>query len=168
MPIFSGQPNGNGFRNGGAALPKYNSAVQEKLHRTGRSQSWTVPLSIPIPGVQHRRLRIPAPNLARMHTAATTRFGRRRGILVLLVAAVCIGTVFVKLTRSIGKATTENWPIDIGMRDPPTLVYEREDLQKIWQWEISSGHYPSNRESACVPCAALAILSDTAALQYPI
>ena len=93
-----------------------------------------------------------------MHSAATTRFGRRRGLLVLLVAAVCVGTVFVKLTRSIGKATTENWPIDIGMRDPPTLVYEREDLQKIWLWEIASGHYPSNRESACLLRVAVFIL----------
>ncbi|KAF9244599.1 hypothetical protein BU15DRAFT_71568 [Melanogaster broomeanus] len=25
-----------------------------------------------------------------------------------------------------------------------TLVFSREDLQKIWRWEIDSGHYPSN------------------------
>ncbi|KAL0567885.1 hypothetical protein V5O48_014112 [Marasmius crinis-equi] len=27
--------------------------------------------------------------------------------------------------------------------DPPTLVFERDDLQRIWDWEIRSGHYPS-------------------------
>jgi len=29
--------------------------------------------------------------------------------------------------------------------EPSTLVFRREDLQRIWNWEISSGHYPSRR-----------------------
>ncbi|KAF8585562.1 hypothetical protein K439DRAFT_1632567 [Ramaria rubella] len=29
--------------------------------------------------------------------------------------------------------------------DPPTLVYAREDLQRVWEWEIASGHFPSSR-----------------------
>ncbi|KAK1232320.1 hypothetical protein PQX77_004571 [Marasmius sp. AFHP31] len=27
----------------------------------------------------------------------------------------------------------------------PTLVFRREDLQRIWHWEIASGHHPSRR-----------------------
>lgn len=33
--------------------------------------------------------------------------------------------------------------------EPSTLVYKREDLQRIWEWEIASGHYPSARRSTC-------------------
>ncbi|KAF9025752.1 hypothetical protein BDZ89DRAFT_1135291 [Hymenopellis radicata] len=30
-------------------------------------------------------------------------------------------------------------------REPSTLVYRRDDLRRIWEWEIASGHYPSKR-----------------------
>ncbi|KAF7346844.1 Snorna binding protein [Mycena sanguinolenta] len=29
--------------------------------------------------------------------------------------------------------------------EPSTLVFRREDLQRIWNWEIASGHYPSGQ-----------------------
>ena len=32
--------------------------------------------------------------------------------------------------------------------EPPTLVYRREDLQRIWEWEVAAGHYPSGQKSA--------------------
>jgi WD repeat and SOF domain-containing protein 1 len=31
--------------------------------------------------------------------------------------------------------------------DSPTLVFKREDLGRIWRWEIASGHHPSRRSS---------------------
>ena len=31
--------------------------------------------------------------------------------------------------------------------DPLTLVYDLEDLQRIWHWEVKSGHYPSRQRS---------------------
>ncbi len=33
---------------------------------------------------------------------------------------------------------------------PPTLVHRREDLQRIWHWELASGHYPSRQRSAFI------------------
>ena len=40
-----------------------------------------------------------------------------------------------------------NWPT---YQEPPTLVYRREDLQRIWEWEVAAGHYPSGQKSACL------------------
>ncbi|KAK1216072.1 hypothetical protein PQX77_021303 [Marasmius sp. AFHP31] len=39
-----------------------------------------------------------------------------------------------------GTEWSESWP---AVGDPSTLVFQREDLQRIWDWEIRSGHYPS-------------------------
>ncbi|KAJ3574080.1 hypothetical protein NP233_g1987 [Leucocoprinus birnbaumii] len=36
----------------------------------------------------------------------------------------------------------KQWPLS---KDTRTLVYGRADLQRIWQWEIASGHYPSRK-----------------------
>ncbi|KAI0033396.1 hypothetical protein K488DRAFT_77892 [Vararia minispora EC-137] len=125
----------------------FSSAVQEKMHIRGQSQSWTVPLSIPIPGAPRRRpIRIPLPNIARAHALATARFGRRRGMLVLVCVAIGITFCVYSATKRISQVEKWGTPMDIGLRDASTLVYEREDLQKIWEWEIASGHYPSNRE----------------------
>ncbi|KAM6498009.1 glycosyltransferase family 32 protein [Amanita muscaria] len=38
---------------------------------------------------------------------------------------------------------TNEWP---PIFSSSTLVYKREDLQRIWKWEIASGHYPSRRQ----------------------
>lgn len=38
---------------------------------------------------------------------------------------------------------TENW--QPSNADSSTLVFRREDLQRIWKWEIASGHFPSSQ-----------------------
>lgn len=50
-------------------------------------------------------------------------------------------TTFALAKRFVTEEKT--WPAFTG--DPPTLVFKREDLQRIWSWEIASGHYPSRR-----------------------
>ena len=37
-----------------------------------------------------------------------------------------------------------------------TLIFGRENLQRIWKWEIESGHYPSIAKSVSPPGAPLA------------
>ena len=129
-------------------LPSYSAAVQEKLYRHGRSTSWLVPLSTPIPGMRDRRLRLWVPNPARIHQVSVARFGRKRGTMVL-----CFGVfLLVFITFAVHKrfnSSTREWP-KFPVGDPPTLVFTRADLQRIWKWEIDSGHYPSSQKSA--PC----------------
>lgn len=127
-------------------LPSYSAAVQEKLYRHGRPPSWLIPLSTPIPGMRDRRLRLWVPNPARIHQVSVAKFGRKRGTLVL-----CFGAfLLVFLTFAVHKrfnSSTRQWPA-FPTGDPPTLVFTRADLQKIWRWEIDSGHYPSSQKSA--------------------
>jgi len=127
-------------------LPIHSSAVQEKLHRhrDPHSLSWIIPVSLAIPGLQNRRLRVLVPNPNRLHQLSVSRFGRKRGRLLLCFAfLIMIFTTFA-LAKRFG-TEEKKWPAPFT--DPPTLVFKREDLQRIWQWEISSGHYPSRRAS---------------------
>ena len=132
-------------------LPTYSSsAVQEKMHRHTRSMSWTVPVSVPIPGVRTRRLRLFMPNPTRMQQFGLARVGRRRGPLIiclLLFASLC---TFFSFARRFGPEEKQ-WTPNFG--EPSTLVFGREDIQRIWKWEIASGHYPSKRESKSSECS---------------
>ncbi|EPT04009.1 hypothetical protein FOMPIDRAFT_74186 [Fomitopsis schrenkii] len=84
------------------------------------------------------------PNLARLHQFTVTRFGRRRGPLVLIIGAlVTVFTIFALHKRFV--TPEKNWPT-LSPGDPSTLVYKREDIQRIWEWEITAGHYPSSRK----------------------
>ena len=127
-------------------LPSYSAAVQEKLHRHGRSSSWFIPVSTPIPGTRGRMLRLWVPNPTRIHQVSVARFGRKRGTL-----ALCFGVfllVFVTFaTHKRFNSPSKQWPA-FPTGDPSTLLFTRADLQRIWKWEIESGHYPSNQKSA--------------------
>lgn len=130
------------------ALPTHSSAVREKWQRHYHTSSWLVPISLPIPGVRTRRLRLMLPNLPRLHHSTITRFGRRRGRLLLALGflAVVFTVVMMVSLRDRFVPEDRNWP---AYQEPPTLIYRREDLQRIWEWEVAAGHYPSGQKSTC-------------------
>ncbi|KAF8314986.1 hypothetical protein DL93DRAFT_2097006 [Clavulina sp. PMI_390] len=126
----------------------YSDAVHEKHRLThgGRGwKSWFAPVdvAIPIPGNARAgprvRLCLPAPILQYLRR----RPARRRGIISYII----LGIVAILLVFSLGKrfaTRNKSWP-EIIAGPPPTLVYGRSDLRRIWLWEIASGHYPSTR-----------------------
>ena len=87
-----------------------------------------------------------APNPTRLHQLSVSRFGRTRGPILLVICVIAaVYTVFALHKRF---ATEDKaWPTPFPVGEPPTLVYRREDLQRIWEWEIAAGHYPSGRRS---------------------
>lgn len=129
------------------ALPIYSSstssAVQEKYASRVQQNPWFVYVSLRIPFLRMRRLRVYFINPRRLHHFTTTRFGRKRGSLVLCVSILFLTFFVFALTKRFG-SHTKQWPTPFP-REPPTLVYKREDLQRIWQWEVASGHYPSRQ-----------------------
>ena len=130
-------------------LPQYasssSSAVKEKMH--AQSRPWLIPISVPIPGLRRSRaLRIWILNPQRLHQSSISRFGYKRGSLVLLFALFTCVLATWALAKRFG-TEEKKWPAPF--MDPPTLVFRGEDLQKIWLWEIESGHYPSRRKRKC-------------------
>ena len=71
---------------------------------------------------------------------------RRRAPLLAVVALLALGSLLA-LLRNRG---SKPWVAD-NTSEPPTLVFRRTDLQKIWLWEIASGHYPSHANSPSHP-----------------
>ncbi|KAL5518866.1 hypothetical protein ACEPAH_549 [Sanghuangporus vaninii] len=125
-------------------LPSWSSAVHEKASINGRLQSGLFTIFyLPIPGVQGRQLRLPLPIPPRLYHSTVSRFGRKRGCLIILLCVLsALWTVFA-LAKRFGTVEKE-WPT--VFQPDSTLIFQREDLRKIWEWEIASGHYPSSRK----------------------
>ncbi|GLB39831.1 putative glycosyltransferase sugar-binding region containing DXD motif [Lyophyllum shimeji] len=125
-------------------LPNHSSAVEEKFHRANSSSSWTRPVSLPIPGVRTRRLRILVPNVGSFQQLRGTRVRRSRGPLLVCFACMALFlTVMMFSKNQRHHEWPENWPPTTS--ESSTLVFRREDLQRIWKWEIASGHFPSSQ-----------------------
>ncbi|KAF9450044.1 snoRNA binding protein [Macrolepiota fuliginosa MF-IS2] len=143
--------------NGMSDLPSHSSAVEEKRaqksHGAGLN-SWTRPVYLAIPGVRTRRLRVLIPNLSFLFPSNRGAIiignpppgsrimlvKRRRTPLLLAFATLAIFLTLLTLFRHRG---SQSW-VEEGGGESPTLVFRRKDLQKIWEWEIESGHYPSH------------------------
>ena len=150
------------------ALPVYSSssisstAVQEKYAKKALQSSWWIPFPLYIPGL--RRLRVFFLNPRRLHDFSMTRFGRKRGSLILCLSISCLIFFAFALAKRFG-THAKQWPTPFT-GDPPTLVYKREDLQRIWQWEVTSGHYPSQRRSELFMIYLGKMASKSTLLQY--
>lgn len=131
-------------------LPSHSSAVEEKLkHRSHASLSaWTRPYNISIPGVRTRRLRIYIPNAGPFNQLRTGRMRRKRGPVLVGLACLAVFLTVILVSKSFGRSEWGDQWQGSSQAEPPTLVYQRRDLQKIWKWEIASGHYPSTQTSA--------------------
>ncbi|KAG7098498.1 hypothetical protein E1B28_000442 [Marasmius oreades] len=123
------------------SLPKYAADDRKPpILRRSRSASWSSYFSLSIPGIRHRfRLWLPTP--AGLRHLFSPRFGRKRGsFLVFLAYLALIFTIFALASRFGSRHKT--WH---SITSVQTLVFRREDLQRIWHWEIASGHHPSRR-----------------------
>ena len=130
-------------------LPSHSSAVEEKLerqHRSHASNAWTRPVSLAIPGVRTRRLRIFVPN-AGPFRGGGGRMRKKRGPMLVALACLAVFFTVILVTKSFGRSDwSDQWQGNTNP-EPPTLVFMRRELQKIWKWEIASGHYPSRASS---------------------
>ncbi|KAH9944027.1 uncharacterized protein BXZ73DRAFT_96540 [Epithele typhae] len=123
-------------------LPTHSAAVREKWQKHHHSGSWLVPVSLSIPGVRSRRLRLMIPNFDKLHHGTIMRFGRRRGRILLAVGFLATMVTIYMMLSIRDRFVPEDRPWTT-YSDPSTLVFRREDLQRIWEWEIAAGHYPS-------------------------
>lgn len=128
------------FLNG---LPHMDPFSEEKKAHL-RSRSWAKPaVFIPIPGVSSRRLRMTVPNdllpYSKGGSSLPTGQKKRR----LLGCFICIAVIFTVFAFSKRFKKAEDSPRGPPPQEPSTLVFRREHLQSIWNWEIASGHFPS-------------------------
>lgn len=126
------------------ALPTtHSSAITEKAaHRSSASLSWNTRL-VPIPGVESRKLRVVYPKV--------TKLWEKRLPLLAVILCLALLTFVYSPFSSKANYNSADWKIEppwTPAADPSTLVFRRADLQKIWQWEIDSGHFPTRRSSA--------------------
>lgn len=125
----------------------HSTSVRGKPFVGGHGQSsggFFTTFYLPISGAHGRRFRIYAPIPPTLYHKAVSRFGRRRGCLIILLGVVMtLWVVFAVVVRFANEEKDWPWPF----RTRSTLVFQHEDLRKIWEWEIASGHYPSRERS---------------------
>lgn len=141
---------GLGLREKGrlSPLPSYSTTLHEKYSLRSRPSSWTTTYQFQLPwrrGGVPRRINIVLPHPPHVYHSTVQRFGRRRAFAIFLGTFVLILWTLLTMRKRFGTPQTQ-WPLTF-QGDPPTLVYAREDLQRVWEWEIASGHYPSSRKS---------------------
>ncbi|KAF9040506.1 glycosyltransferase family 32 protein [Panaeolus papilionaceus] len=130
------------------ALPVYspsstNSAVQEKWAKRNQRSPWIIPISIRIPGLRVARIRLFFINPRRLHDFSMRCFGRKRGSLLFGLLVLLLFFFAFALAKRFG-SHAKQWPTPFN-GEASTLIFRREDLQRIWQWEVASGHYPSRQ-----------------------
>ncbi|KAJ6495682.1 hypothetical protein C8R47DRAFT_1116088 [Mycena vitilis] len=114
------------------APPKYYPPDSEDKYHKRPVQTW---VKIPVLGYH-----IVLPNLTSAYHVAASRFGRIRGALVLFLTLLALCFTVFAFVKRFG-SPQRKWPGG----DSPTLVFKREDLGRIWRWEVASGHHPSRR-----------------------
>lgn len=125
-------------------LPYPSSVIDEKRRSHSAAIPWTRPVFVSIPGVRTRRLRIFIPNITVLNSLRVTR---KRGPFLLVVACMAVVCTFMLVSKGLGGSDWGDQWQNGNPGEAPTLVFRREDLQRIWKWEVASGHYPSNEPS---------------------
>ncbi|KAG8985087.1 hypothetical protein FRB94_012019 [Tulasnella sp. JGI-2019a] len=121
-------------------LPSF-SEVQEKHHLTTRPSRFFTTFYVPLPN--RKRLILPLPVPPALWIWLTTKFGRKRASFSIFAILLGMMWVVFVLTKAAITGERPGWK-PVGGK-PPTLVFGREDLRRIWEWEVASGHYPSTR-----------------------
>ncbi|KAG0149254.1 hypothetical protein CROQUDRAFT_653824 [Cronartium quercuum f. sp. fusiforme G11] len=121
------------------------------------------PLALPF---THRRLMLPLPNFLypnsptllippnyrsnhpRHQSHAHRRSIDKRSLRLMLIYGLILTTAvllaFSKIRSAIRRSTRH---IPLPFQDPSTLVLTEQEIRRIWEWEISHGHYPSSRRT---------------------
>lgn len=116
-----------------SSLPFYLGSEKHLTKPGGRR--WTTPVLIPTPAFVRRPITIHVPLPPSVYRSV---LARKFGQLFVLVALGIF--VILALTR-------RRHPHYENSSQAPTLVFGRQDLRRVWQWEIAAGHYPSARRS---------------------
>jgi WD repeat and SOF domain-containing protein 1 len=117
-------------------LPTHSSnGVNPEARRRSPLMPWTDPGRSSLPKVPARRLHIPLSNVRYADQLYGRRVGRKQSGLLLCLFVLLIGCIFFALVKYFRHGSRR------------TVVFGRENLQKIWKWEIASGHHPSTRQS---------------------
>ncbi|KAL7408996.1 hypothetical protein BDY24DRAFT_345808 [Mrakia frigida] len=123
------------------------SALKEKLDldagSSPTSSSTTFFLPLPFSSNPHRRFKLVLPIPHRIYRRLPTVRVQSRKFL-----AVVLGLVLL-LVWLLGKRKKgdDNGGWQPPWKDPDTLVFSKEELKSVWEWEIMSGHWPSARKA---------------------
>ncbi|GJN94264.1 hypothetical protein Rhopal_007338-T1 [Rhodotorula paludigena] len=90
------------------------------------------------------------------HSPALSRYDTRGGQSIFRILLSIVGTVAFFVACALSSVRLFHKAVDVGRHtnlpftDPDTLIFSPAEVERIWRWEIASGHYPSRRDTAGV------------------
>lgn len=122
------------------ALPTFNGLHEKHTLRRYRNLTSTFYIPVPWPfsrciRVRHFKIILPIPAKASKYMARTRWKGFNH-----FVALISIVLLFWNLYNFM-----RSWPSLPFKPKKTTLVFSQEDIRRIWEWEVASGHYQSRR-----------------------
>lgn len=126
-----------------------NSVYEKDPYRWGRS--WTTAYYFPLPwpssrrGVRRLRITLPIP---RRLSQSMKNLGRSLPRWTQVVAALAAITFLWHLYEFARRHGTPLPPLPFFRGT--TRVFSTDDLRRIWEWEVASGHFQSSRKSCCL------------------
>lgn len=101
--------------------------------------------SRPLPFLSSRQKLKQSPAMSRYDTRVGQSAGR---ILVAIVGTLAFLFLCIFTTlRLVGGFLHRHPNINLPFTDPSTLVLSPAEVERVWRWEIASGHYPSRRST---------------------
>lgn len=144
-----------------AVLEKHRLANRGRL--PGPLGRWFSPYPVPLPGTT-RRLLVPLPNLVHPHPHPASpiipphyrsnhprhhgfqsRKKQRSLRTTLLYGLGVVAIVLLLFSRIRSAIRNSAKSIPLPFQAPSTLILDDEAIRRLWEWEISAGHYPSSR-----------------------
>ena len=132
-------------------LPTVANGVHEK-HLYRSTWLWTTTYYLPLPwpfsrrtGVRRLRITLPIP---RRLSQSMKNLGRARSPWSQILLAVAMMIFLWHLYGFAQRHGTPLPPLPFH-RERTTRVFSSDDLRRIWEWEVASGHYQSSRKSPC-------------------
>ncbi|BGP52175.1 hypothetical protein JCM10450v2_008146 [Rhodotorula kratochvilovae] len=112
-------------------------------------------LSVPVLKVLHPSRPLPffSSRQKIKHSPALSRYDSRAGQSIVRVLVAVVGTIaflaFCILCpiRLVGAFLHRHPNMNLPFTDPSTLVFTPAEIERVWRWEIASGHYPSRRST---------------------
>lgn len=130
-------------------LPTVANGLHEKRHFRS-SSSWMTMYYISLPwpfsrrtGVRRIRIFLPIPRRLSLSVRNVGRVRSRWSQILLVLALVTFFWQLYGFVRWLG-TTFPHIPFH---KKGTTLVFSPDDLRRIWEWEVASGHYQSSRKS---------------------
>lgn len=143
---------GNGLLPSHRGMPSVHINKDRLTAPALKPSPWISRLYVPIPGSPGRYIPIVLPIPSGLATVLRNHFARPRTAIITIFVALLL---FINISLVLKKASARRTPgtgimsvVSDVVTGQNTVVFNLDELRKVYEWEIWGGNYPTRRRSA--------------------